>query len=50
MLIFLENAQNKIKVSDEIENIIRKAIELSLEELEEYSNYREWIDVCKGYY
>ena len=31
MLIFLENAQNKIKVSDEIENIIRKAIELSLE-------------------
>ena len=23
------------------------AIELSLEELEEYSNYKEWVDVCK---
>ncbi len=25
------------------------AIELSLEELEKYSNYKEWIDVCKGW-
>lgn len=23
------------------------AIELSLKELEEYSDYKEWIDVCK---
>lgn len=30
MLIFLENAQNKINLSEEIENIIKKAIELSL--------------------
>ena len=25
------------------------AIELSIPELEEYSNYVEWVDVCKGY-
>lgn len=25
------------------------AIELSLKELEKYSNYKEWIDVCKGW-
>ena len=25
------------------------AIELTLEELEKYSNYTEWIDVCKGW-
>lgn len=25
------------------------AIELTMEELERYSNYVEWIDVCKGY-
>lgn len=25
------------------------AIKLSLEELEKYSNYKEWIDVCKGW-
>lgn len=25
------------------------AIELSIPELEEYSGYREWVDVCKGY-
>lgn len=25
------------------------AIELTMEELEQYSNYREWVDVCKGW-
>jgi len=25
------------------------AIELTIEELEKYSNYREWVDVCKGW-
>lgn len=25
------------------------AIELTIEEIEKYSNYYEWIDVCKGY-
>lgn len=25
------------------------AIELTLEELEEYSQYKEWVDVCKGW-
>lgn len=25
------------------------AIELTIPELEEYSGYREWVDVCKGY-
>lgn len=25
------------------------AIELSMEELETYSGYKEWVDVCKGY-
>lgn len=25
------------------------AIELTIEELEKYSRYREWVDVCKGY-
>lgn len=25
------------------------AIELTIEELEKYSGYREWVDVCKGY-
>lgn len=25
------------------------AIELTIEELEKYSNYKEWIDVCKGW-
>lgn len=25
------------------------AIELTIEELERYSGYREWVDVCKGY-
>lgn len=26
------------------------AIELTIEELEKYSGYGEWVDVCKGYY
>ncbi len=25
------------------------AIELTIPELEEYSGYEEWVDVCKGY-
>ncbi len=25
------------------------AIELTIDELEKYSNYSEWVDVCKGY-
>ena len=25
------------------------AIELTIEELEKYSNPKEWVDVCKGY-
>ena len=25
------------------------AIELTIAELEEYSGYAEWVDVCKGY-
>ena len=25
------------------------AIELTIKELEEFSNYKQWIDVCKGW-
>lgn len=40
-------ALDKVKKYFKEYSIDNRIIELSIEELEKYSNYKEWIDVCK---
>ncbi|MFT8341663.1 MAG: hypothetical protein ABF652_09560 [Clostridium beijerinckii] len=50
--MYVKNGEKYSKVCDfveeEVTRIIKRCEWVTIEELEKYSGYDEWIDVCKG--
>lgn len=47
--VYLDESLNRFKTVFPACGSSNSAIELTIEELEKYSNYSSWIDVCKGW-
>lgn len=47
--VYLDKSLNRFETVFPACGSSNSAIELSIPELEKYSNYHEWIDVCKGW-
>ncbi|NLM28327.1 MAG: YbaK/EbsC family protein [Clostridiaceae bacterium] len=47
--VYLDESLKRFKTVFPACGSSNSAIELTIEELEKYSNYREWVDVCKGW-
>jgi len=48
--VYLDNSLKRFETVFPACGSSNSAIELSIEELEKYSDYAAWIDVCKGWY
>lgn len=49
IFVYLDKSLNRFETVFPACGSSNSAIELSIPELEKYSNYHEWIDVCKGW-
>lgn len=46
--VYLDHSLKRFKTVFPACGSSNSAIELSISEIEQYTNYREWVDVCKG--
>lgn len=49
VLVYLDESLRRFETVFPAAGSHNSMIELNLQELEQYSNYKEWIDVCKGW-
>lgn len=49
VLVYLDESLKRFKTVFPAAGSHNSMIELNLQELEQYSNYKEWVDVCKGW-
>lgn len=49
VLVYLDESLKRFETVFPAAGSHNSMIELNLQELEQYSNYKEWIDVCKGW-
>lgn len=49
VLVYLDESLRRFETVFPAAGSHNSMIELNLQELEQYSNYKEWVDVCKGW-
>ncbi len=49
VLVYLDESLKRFETVFPAAGSHNSMIELNLQELEQYSNYKEWVDVCKGW-